>query len=190
MADEIVLIRHGQTSWSAAGRHTGRTDVELDEEGRDQVRGLATLLAGRRFALVLTSPLVRASATWELLGREEAAVTCPELVEWDYGQAEGLTTAEMRATVPGWRVWTHPPEGGETVEEVGARADAVLERVAAVEGSVALVGHRHQLGILVARWLGLDAVHGGSFPLASGAISVLAADRGIVVVQALNTTPG
>lgn len=189
MATEIVLVRHGRTAWSATGRHTGHTDVPLDDEGRAQVRALAPMLAERRFAAVLVSPLVRATATWELLDRSEETTSCPELMEWDYGQAEGVTTDEMRETIPGWRVWSNQPEGGETAAEVGSRADAVLERVAAVEGDVALVGHRHQLGILVARFLGLEAVHGGSFPLASGAISILAHDRELRVIRALNRMP-
>lgn len=189
MTGEIVVIRHGQTAWSALGRHTGRTDVPLDEQGREEVLALAPKLAGRRFARVLVSPLVRASVTWELLARPERATPCPDLVEWDYGAAEGRTTDEMRRSVPGWRVWTHPPEGGETAAEVGRRADAVLADVAAVAGDVALVGHRHQLGILIARWLGLDAVHGSGFPLASGALSVLAHDRELPVVRTLNSTP-
>ena len=131
----VWVLRHGATEWATTGRHTGRTDLPLDAEGRDQARELGRLLDGRRFARVLVSPLARARTTCELAGYGEAAETCDDLVEWDYGDYEGLTTAQIRQQAPGWTIWTGGCPGGETIEAVAARADRVIARVLAEPGA-------------------------------------------------------
>ncbi|EIV93739.1 histidine phosphatase family protein [Frankia sp. QA3] len=188
----VVLLRHGETEWSRLGRHTGRTDVELTAEGERQAAGQATRLSAWSFGLVATSPRVRARRTADLAG----LVTTPEterevwadLAEWDYGGYEGITTATIRETAPGWTVWTAPVPGGETAEQVGARADAVLRRLHPwlERGDVALVGHGHMLRVLVARWLGLQPRAGAYFVLAAGGLSVLGHEHEAPVVEALN----
>ena len=174
---QVFVIRHGETEWSAVGRHTGRTDLPLTPMGRRQGEALAAVLQDRRFALVLTSPLVRARATCELAGFGSQAELEPDLAEWDYGEFEGLTTKEIRERIPGWSIWTHPPEDGEDLEALASRADRVLRRVRAVDGDVALFGHGHALRVLTARWLGLAPVAGSGFILETGAIGVLGWDR-------------
>jgi broad specificity phosphatase PhoE len=153
---EVVLVRHGETDWSAAGKHTGRTDVPLNERGRREARGLAGMLAGRRFELVLTSPLSRAVETCRLAGLGDRALVRDELAEWDYGAYEGRTTAEIRMGRPGWSLWRDGVEGGETIAEVGARADRVLPELEAAGGDVAVFAHGHLLRVLAARWLGVE----------------------------------
>ncbi|MBX6391047.1 MAG: histidine phosphatase family protein [Frankia sp.] len=195
----VVLIRHGQTEWSRAGRHTGRTDVPLTPEGERLAAALRSWLGEFRFVLVATSPRVRASRTAELAGltggESVASVTgaterlvWPELAEWDYGELEGLTTATIRRDMPGWTVWRGPVPGGETADEVGARADTVLSRVGRVlgRGDVALVGHGHMLRVLIARWLGLDPRCGALFLLEAGGLSVLGHERETAVISRLN----
>ncbi|MDA0565085.1 histidine phosphatase family protein [Streptomonospora sp. S1-112] len=196
---ELLLIRHGRTEWSAAHRHTGRTDVPLTPEGEEQARSLRPLLAGRPFARVLTSPLVRASHTADLAGLTGAEAE-PDLMEWDYGGYEGITTADIRTRRPGWYLWRdgvvpgdaeHP---GETVEEVGARADRVLARVAPLladpeAGDVALVGHGHQLRVLTARRLGLPPDHGRLFRLDTAAVGRLGLEHDRPVLTAWNLAP-
>ena len=173
---QVIVIRHGETEWSAAGRHTGRTDLPLTPLGHRQGVRLA-VLKDRPFVLVLTSPLVRARATCELAGFVKQAEVEPDLAEWDYGEFEGLTTKEIRERVPGWSIWTHPPEDGEDLEDMAARADRVLQRVRAVEGDVALFGHGHALRVLTARWLGLAPIVGSGLILETGAIGVLGWNR-------------
>ena len=174
---QVFVIRHGQTEWSAARRHTGRTDIPLTPLGRRQGEALAAMLVDRQFALVLTSPLIRASATCELAGFGGQAEVEPDLAEWDYGEFEGLTTREMRERIPGWSIWTHPPEKGEGLDELAARADRVLQKVRAVDGDVALFGHGHGLRVLTARWLGLAPIVGSGLILETGAIGVLGWNR-------------
>ena len=174
---EVWVIRHGETEWSAAGRHTGRTDLPLSPDGREQGKALAKLVAGRRFDLVLTSPLRRAHDTCELAGLGVQARIEPDLAEWDYGEFEGLTTKEIRERNPGWAIWTHPPEQGEGLDDVAARADRVIQAVRAVEGDVALFGHGHALRVVTARWLDLDPVLGSGFELDTAAIGVLGWNR-------------
>src|SRR2546430_2717534 len=140
-SQQIVLVRHGQTEWSAAGRHTGRTDVPLTEEGRRQARALAACLQRWRLTRVLASPLQRATETARLAGFEEAIAARPDLMEWDYGQYEGRTTAEIRQERPDWMLWRDGVPGGETVEHVGRRADRVIEEVRRVNDDVALFAH-------------------------------------------------
>lgn len=175
----LVVIRHGQTDWSASGQHTGNTDIPLTDHGRDDARRLRSRLNDRHFELVLCSPLVRAWDTAVLAGLGDQAQVDKNLVEWDYGDYEGLTTAEIREQVPGWTVWTHPSRGGETAAQVAARADAVLERVrpALHHGDVALVAHGHYLRVLTARWLGLGPEAGVHFLLDPSTISELGHDR-------------
>ena len=174
---DLWLVRHGETEWSASGRHTGRTDIPLTDEGIRQARALGRHLAGRSFALVLTSPLSRAADTCGLAGYGDVAQLSEDLLEWNYGQAEGRTTAEMRAQHPGWSVWTGGPPGGETVDEVGRRTDRVIARALEVSGEVALFAHAHVLRILAARWLGLPPDDGRLFALGPASLSVLGWER-------------
>jgi len=183
---DLWLIRHGETEWSASGRHTGRTDIPLTEEGIRQARALGRYLAGRPFALVLTSPLSRAADTCRLAGYGSVVQPSEDLLEWDYGQAEGRTTAEMRAEREGWSVWTGGPPGGETVEEVGRRTDRVIARALEASGDVALFAHAHVLRILAARWLGLPPDDGRLFALGPASLSVLGWEREIRVLSRWN----
>lgn len=190
---ELVLVRHGQTEWSRQRRHTGRTDLPLTEEGRRQARAVRPLLAGRRFALVLTSPLRRAAETAELAGFDGAEAR-PDLMEWDYGAYEGITTAEIQRERPGWNLWTDgvppgPPEHpGESPDQVGARAERALAELApALEcGDVALVAHSHFLRVLTARWLGLPASGGAMFRLDTGSVSTLGTEHDRPVMTSWN----
>jgi probable phosphoglycerate mutase len=183
---EIWLVRHGETEWSTAGRHTGRTDVPLTEAGRQQARALRTILGGRRFALVLTSPLSRARETCELAGYGGACEPLDALREWDYGEYEGRTTAAIREERPGWTVWSGGVAGGETVEQVGARAAAVLARIERVEGDVALFSHAHLLRILAAVWLGLPPGDGRLLRLDTASVSRLGWERETRVILTWN----
>lgn len=185
---EVALVRHGETEWSRDGKHTGLTDVPLTEPGREQARALAQVLAGRSFGRVLTSPLSRAAQTCEIVGLGAAAQVCDDLVEWDYGIYEGRSTADIRTTVPGWTVWTHPVPGGESLDEVGRRADRVIELVRGVDGDVALFGHGHLLRVLTARWCGLDVDEGRLFSLGTASFCVLGYERGVPGVKLWNAT--
>jgi broad specificity phosphatase PhoE len=180
----VVLVRHGETEWSAAGRHTGRTDVPLTETGERQGRALAEalkrVLAGRRVVLSLTSPLARARRTAQLAGL--AATEEPALSELDYGEYEGATTAKIGASAPGWTVWTGELPGGETLDAAAARADGLIARVRAALAAadaedpppaVVLVGHGHLLRVLAARWIGLPPSTGALFALGTASVSVL-----------------
>ena len=169
---DVWLVRHGETEWSRDGRHTGSTDIPLTEKGVAAARSLAPRLAGNTFALVLTSPLQRARRTAELAGFPTAEVD-PDLVEWNYGDYEGVTTEEIQRSVPGWTVFSHPCPGGETADEVGARLDRVVARCRSVPGDVLLIGHGHALRVLAARWLGLPVADGRLFVLETASISVL-----------------
>ncbi len=181
----IHLVRHGETQWSRVGKHTGSTDLDLTERGVAAARALRPALAHARFDLVLTSPMLRARRTAELAGHGEAVVDA-DLVEWDYGDYEGLTTPEIRESVPGWTVWTHPSPGGESAEDVAQRLDRVVERLRAAGGSVLVVAHGHSLRALTARWLGLPVDHGRIFDLDTATYSVLGEYRGAPVVQRWN----
>lgn len=173
----LFVIRHGQTEWSAVGRHTGRTDLPLTEMGQRQGEALAEMIADRHFEMVLTSPLLRARMTCDLAGLGDQAVIEPDLAEWDYGEFDGVTTDEMRQRIPQWSIWTHPPEQGEHLDDLAIRADRVIARARQVEGDVALFGHSHALRVLAARWLRLAAIAGSGFILETGAIGVLGWDR-------------
>ena len=182
---ELWLVRHGQTEWSQTGQHTGRTDIPLTPDGEQQARALRPRLA-RPWSLVLTSPLVRAARTAELADLD--ARPEPGLVEWDYGHAEGRTTAELSAERGGWSIWTDP-DLPETPTDVGERAERVLESVAPAleEGDVCLVGHGHGLRVLTAVWLGLPAVDGRLFALSPASVSVLGSEHDLPVVRQWNT---
>ena len=184
--DEIILVRHGETEWSRSGRHTGRTDIPLTELGRLQADQLATMLEGRRFSKIMTSPLRRARETYERSGLAAAAASDVDLMEWDYGTYEGRTTADIRGEAPGWSVWTHPIVGGESVEQVGARADAVIERALSGGGDAVLFAHGHLLRILAARWLGLPADGGRLLALNTATISALGFERTTRVIRRWN----
>ena len=170
---ELYLVRHGATEWSRDGRHTGTTDLALLPEGIEQAKATDALLDRRPFALVLTSPLQRARRTCELAGYAEHAEVAPDLSERDYGMYEGVTTKQIRATVPDWTVWDGAIPGGETIQQVAARADRVITRVRAVAGEVALFGHGHMLRVLAARWCDLDPRAGRHLPLDTATLSIL-----------------
>lgn len=181
-------MRHGETDWSATGRHTSRTDLPLTEKGRARARGLADVLAGRRFSLVLCSPLRRARETAQLAGFGEVAETCQDLHEWDYGEYEGLSTPEIRARRPDWNLWRDGCPGGESPEQVGARADGVLTRVLGAAGEVLMFAHGHVLRVITARWVEMPVSAGARFALAAGGLSILGFERETRVVQEWNRT--
>lgn len=175
--DRVFLVRHGETEWSKSGRHTSVTDLPLTPEGERVAAGLKERLAGESFDLVLTSPRQRARRTAELAGYPDAEVD-DDLVEWNYGDYEGITTAEIRKTVPGWTVWDDPVPNGETPAQLTTRLDRVAARIAAVPGDVLVFGHSHALRGLTARWLELDVTEGRHFVLNTATISTLGWERG------------
>jgi broad specificity phosphatase PhoE len=182
----LFAIRHGETAWSLSGQHTGTTDLPLTDNGRRLAERIRPVLAREAFALVLVSPLRRARETCELAGLGDAAVIEPDLVEWNYGDYEGLTPKQIRATAPGWLVFRDGCPGGEAPEQVGARADRVIARARAAEGDVVLFAHGHVLRVLVARWLGLPPGHGQHFLLDTGTLSVLGHYRDVPAVKIWN----
>ena len=182
----IWLVRHGETEWSKSGQHTGRTDIPLTATGEQQGRALGRHLAGRQFALVLTSPLSRARETCRLAGLDAVAQVSDDLLEWNYGVYEGRTTAAVRAEQPGWSIWTTAVPQGETVEQVGERARHVIERADAVDGDVALFAHAHFLRILGACWVGLPPIHGRNLTLGTASISMLGYERETRVIEVWN----
>lgn len=184
---ELWLIRHGETEWSASGRHTSSTDLALTAEGERKALEVGSLLAGKTFAMVLASPLRRALETCRLAGYTPEVT--PDLREWGYGTYEGLTTAEIQVHNPGWTIWTGTPPGGESAEEVGARADRVIATAVIAEGDVALFGHGHMLRVLAARWLGLEPTGGRLLALSTGSVSVLGYEHATRVVRGWNRTP-
>jgi broad specificity phosphatase PhoE len=186
---EVVLVRHGETEWSRAGKHTGRTDVPLTEQGREQAVALGAGLRERRFELVLTSPLERARETCRLAGYDEVAQPRDELMEWDYGVYEGRTTPEIREERPGWTLWREGVPGGETADHVGARVDRVIGELRSLAGDAALFAHGHVLRVLAARWLGLEPDAGRLFALDTATISVLGYERETAVIRVWNESP-
>lgn len=191
---EIVLVRHGETEWSANGRHTSRTDLPLTEQGRERASALASELAGRSFSLVLCSPLRRARETCELAGFGDLAELCDDLHEWDYGEYEGLTTPEIRARNPAWVLWRDGCPGGETPDQVGARADKVLARIRDSDGDASsgsagdaiAFAHGHILRVLAARWIAMPPAAGARFALGAGSLSVLGFERETEVLRGWN----
>lgn len=189
MAAEIWLIRHGETEWSKSGAHTGRTDLPLTEEGRRRAAAIGRYLAGRPFALVLTSPLQRAQETCRIAGYGSPAMVDPNLREWDYGDYEGRKTAEIREDRPDWNLWTDGVPNGETIQSVAERARKVIGRAAAAGGDIALFAHGHILRILTACWLGLDPSAGRLFALSTASVSTLGFERETRVISRWNLVP-
>jgi probable phosphoglycerate mutase len=185
---QVLLARHGETEWSATLKHTSRTDIPLTDTGREQARRLAPALAGRDLGLVLTSPLSRAIETCRLAGLGDAAQVRDDLREWDYGDYEGITTAEIREQRPDWFLWRDGCPGGETAAEVGVRADRIVAELRGVDGDAAVFAHGHLLRVLAARWLGLPPERGASLALSTGTISVLGWERETPVVWEWNRT--
>ena len=185
---ELWLIRHGETEWSLSGKHTSRTDLPLTARGRERAVELKEYLNGVQFAAVFCSPMKRARETCTIAGLGDRMVIDDGLKEWDYGVYEGWTTPEIQAEIPGWSVWKDPIIGGETVEHVGERADAVIARAlaAAGDGKAALFAHAHILRILGARWIGLEARDGAYFALGTGNVSVLGWERETPVISQWN----
>jgi broad specificity phosphatase PhoE len=187
---ELWLVRHGETEWSLDGRHTSWTDISLTHHGRQRAVELREFLAGKKFAAVFVSPRQRARETCEIAGYGDVAVIEDGLQEWNYGESEGKTTAQMRAIHgSNWSVWTDPIIGGESVESVGERADGVIAKALAAApqgGAVALFAHAHILRILAARWIGLPAVGGKLFGLGTGSVSVLGHERETRVISRWN----
>ncbi|TML01226.1 MAG: histidine phosphatase family protein [Actinobacteria bacterium] len=186
----VVLVRHGETEWSADGRHTGRTDIPLTDEGRRQATALGGCLKEWTFALVLASPLQRATETCRLAGLGGAMQIRGDLREWDYGEFEGRTTADIRTARPGWTVWTDGVPGGETAHQVGRRADRMIAEARAATGEVALFSHGHILRVLAARWIDLAPDRGRSLALETATISVLGYERETSVITRWNVPCG
>ena len=178
----LVVVRHGETEWSKAHRHTGRTDVPLTDEGEAAAARLKPVLAGRHFALVLTSPLQRARETAALAGFPDAE-PCDDLLEWDYGEDEGRTTAEIREERPGWSVWSDGPKDGEPIAHVAVRAERVIDRALAAGGDTLAFAHAHVLRILTARWLMMHPELGRRFQLATAAPSTLGWEHDYRVIE-------
>ncbi len=183
---EVVLVRHGETEWTVTRQHTGRTDIPLNEEGKRQARLVGEALRGRSFGVVLTSPLRRARETSELAGFGDVAQDRDDLMEWDYGEYDARTTAEIRAERPGWSLWRDGAPGGETAVDAGRRADRMLEELRTAEADALVFGHGHQLRVLAARWLGLDPADGRLFMLSTGSISILGYERENAVIKRWN----
>jgi len=190
MPDKRVwLVRHGETEWSKSGQHTGRTDIALTPRGEQQAKALGRYLAGRTFALVLTSPMGRARETCRLAGLADGAQVTDDLHEWNYGIYEGTTTKAIREKQPDWTIWTTPIPEGETVEQVGERARRVIARVESVSGNVALFAHGHILRILGACWIGLAPNYGRNLGLYTATLSVLGYERETRVIEVWNQAP-
>ncbi|MGE5300278.1 MAG: histidine phosphatase family protein [Acidobacteriota bacterium] len=189
MADgsgEVWLVRHGETDWSAAGRHTGRTDLALTANGRQQAALLREKLAQRSFSLVLSSPLARAVETCKIAGYGDVAEVSGDLREWDYGEYEGLTSSQIREKVAGWTIWRDDPAGGETIGQVADRARRVISRIREVKGDVILFSHGHLLRVLCACWLGLTPDAGRLFELGTASISILGYEHETPVISLWN----
>jgi broad specificity phosphatase PhoE len=187
--NEIVIVRHGATEWSESGQHTSFTDLPLLPSGRARAAALAPILAERSFALVLCSPLLRARETCKLAGLAEQAVECAELTEWDYGEYEGVTSAQIWEQRPDWVLWRDGCPGGESPTQVAARADAVLARLRAADGDAAAFAHGHILRVLAARWIGMEASAGARLKLSPGSLSVLGFEHSTEVISGWNAVP-
>jgi broad specificity phosphatase PhoE len=173
VTERLWLIRHGDTEWSLSGRHTGRTDLPLTPDGERHAADVGKLLAGRRFSLVLTSPLRRAMETCRLAGFGDAAQVDADLLEWNYGEYEGRTSAEIQSERPGWSLWRDGVVGGESLAQVAARAQAVIDRVLRSPGDALLFAHGHILRVLISSWLGLPPDAGRLFALGTAAVTTL-----------------
>ena len=187
---ELVLARHGETEWSLSGRHTGNTDLPLTDRGRSRASALRPLLANRSFAFVLTSPLRRAVETCELAGLGDRAQVRDDLREWDYGEYEGLTTAEIHERRSDWSLWRDGCPGGEVAADVGERSDRIVAEVRSAEGDAIAFGHGHMLRVLAARWLNRPPEDGGLLALATGALCVLGYEHDLPVIVQWNIQAG
>jgi probable phosphoglycerate mutase len=185
-SQQVYLMRHGETAWSVSGQHTSITDMPLTENGRSVAKQLQPVFTKETFALVLTSPLRRARETCALAGLGARAEIDHDLMEWHYGDYEGLTTHQIQAHRPGWLVFTDGCPGGESPEQVGARVDRVIAKVRAVEGHVAVFAHGHVLRVFAARWLGLRVADGGHFLLDTATLNIMSYYRDIPAVQRWN----
>ena len=183
---EVVLVRHAETEWSRDGRHTGRTDVPLTDAGRAAAAALAQALAPRALERVLVSPSLRARETCELCGLGDRAELRADLLEWDYGDYEGLTTTQIQAERPGWSLWRDGCPGGESAAEVGARADRVIAELG--DSAAAVFSHGHMLRVLGALWIELGAPAGARLGLSTGALCVLGHERGTAILASWNRT--
>jgi broad specificity phosphatase PhoE len=173
VSERLWLIRHGETEWSISGRHTGRTDLPLTPNGERRATEVGKLLANHRFALVLTSPMSRAKETCRLAGFGDVAEVDANLLEWDYGEYEGRTSAEIQAARPGWSLWRDGVLGGESLAQVAARAQAVIDRALRAPGDVLLFAHGHVLRVLICTWLGLPPEMGRLFALGTASVTTL-----------------
>jgi probable phosphoglycerate mutase len=192
VAERVLVIRHGETEWTAEYRHTGRTDIALNPHGEQRARLLAPILAAMpevATATVFTSPLQRARTTCELAGLGPPAVVLDDLAEWDYGEFEGTRTADLRVADPAWSIWTTPIEHGESLAEVGARADRVIAHLDGIDGTVVVFAHAHILRIVAARWCGMPPIGGTHFVLMPASISGLAYERETRVIESWNRSP-
>jgi broad specificity phosphatase PhoE len=183
---EVVLVRHGETEWTLAGKHTGHTEIPLTEQGRAEALAVGLELQRRKFAVVLTSPLMRAAETCRLAGLGETALQRGELMEWDYGAYEGRTTLDIREERPGWTLWRDGVPGGETAAHVGERVDRVVAELRSSAGDAAVFAHGHVLRVLAARWLGLEPGAGRLFALDPATISILGYERETPVIRMWN----
>ena len=186
MTQQLWLIRHGETEWSKSGAHTGRTDLPLTETGCENASAMGGSLAGRRFALVLTSPLERARETCRLAGYGGVAEVDPNLSEWDYGDYEGRTTPDIRKEIPDWSLWVSGVPHGEAIDQVAGRARSVIARVLQAEGDVALFSHGHLLRVLAACWVGLPPQTGRFLALGTASLSTLGYERATRVITRWN----
>lgn len=182
MANQLVLVRHGETEWTITGQHTGRTDIPLTEKGREEARAVGAVLSGRTFACVLSSPLTRALETCRLAGLGDAVETTQDLLEWDYGHYDGVTTAEIRQNNPRWSLWMDGALGGETATDVAARVDRVIKEARDQTEDVLVFAHGHVLRVLAARWLGLSPTEGRLFALQPATMSTLGYERETPVI--------
>ncbi|MEB3257518.1 MAG: histidine phosphatase family protein [Cyanobacteriota bacterium] len=190
---DVVLVRHGETPWSLAGQHTGRTDIPLTPRGEAQARGLAPLLAIQPFSRVLVSPLQRARRTCELAGLGQQAEVDADLMEWNYGSYEGLTTEQIRHSNPGWQVFADGCPEGESPQQVGERVDRVLSRLregGVPKGATILFAHGHLLRVVAARWLELSPAEGSRFLLDTATLNVLSHYRGVAALGCWNAQVG
>ena len=183
----LILVRHGQTDWTKIGRHTGRTDIELTDQGRDEAVAARATLQHLQIAAVFSSPLRRARETAEIVGLEPDIVFDDRLLEWDYGPAEGRRSVDMREQIKNWSVWTHPDTTAETADDVGDRVDSFIgDALVGFAGDVAVFAHGHLLAVFIARWLQLAAVEGRRFKLETATVSLLGSHREDRVIRALN----
>ena len=188
MAQQVFLVRHGETEWSRTGQHTGRTDLPLTALGQERAKVIGAYLKGRKLS-VRTSPLLRARETCLLAGMADSAVVDDDLREWDYGIYEGRTTLDIRKENPAWSIWLSPITGGESLNQVAARAHRVVDRALTENGDVALFAHGHILRVLAACWIGLPPITGRYLALDTATVSVLSYERQTRVIRHWNVVP-